>query len=193
VNVQRPMHLTVVAPVVFAGILLTGCGATSAGSPAASVVNSPTESASPPGTATPTAVATQSAPGTSTTSDAKCTDLTAAAASAALGKSVTVTLDTDGTQLAGLTVCNVVDADAVYPVQLSVNTAGAQALYAADEQSFGGVDLSGVGDKAFTSSVGVETLSSGVDIQVIGPAGPVLSKDYTIPTAIAKAMVAALS
>ena len=55
------------------------------------------------------------------------------------------------------------------------------------------MDLSGVGDKAFTSAVGVEILSGGVDIQVIGPAGPVLSKDYTIPTAVAKAMVATLS
>jgi hypothetical protein len=199
VNTPRPVHLAALAPVALAGILLTGCGGAGAGSPATgtgsaatSAGNPATGSANPAATATPAANATQPASGTSTTSGAKCTDLTAAALSAALGRSVTVTLDTDGTQLAGLTVCNVVNADAVYPVQFSVNTAGSQALYAADEQSFGGVDLSGVGDMAFTSSVGVETLSGSVDIQVIGPAGPVLSKDYTVPTEIAKAMVAAL-
>jgi hypothetical protein len=209
VNVQIPIRLAAIAPVALAGILLTGCGATSAGTPETSAGNAgpgganatattgPTANATQPasgsGTDTPTASPTQPASGSSTASDAKCTDLTAAAASAALGKSVTVKLDTGGTQLAGLTVCDVVDADDVYPVQFSVNTMGSQALYASDEQSFGGVDLSGVGDEAFTSAVGVETLSGGVDIQVIGPAGPVLSKDYTIPTAIAKAMVAALN
>jgi hypothetical protein len=200
VNIQVPIRLAAIAPAALAAILLGGCGATSAGSPATrtggsatSAANPPTGSGNPIQTASPTASPTQPASGTSTASDAKCTDLTAAAASAALGRSVTVTLDTGGTQLAGLTVCDVVDPADVYPVQLSVNTAGSQALYAADEQSFGGVDLSGVGDMAFTSSVGVETLSGGVDIQVIGPAGPVLNKDYAIPTAIAKAMVAALN
>jgi hypothetical protein len=202
VNVQIPIRLAAMAPVAVVGILLSGCGATSAGNAATGSSNSTgasgpgataTQPASGSGTANPTASPTQPASGSSSASDAKCTDLTAAAASAALGRSVTVTLDTGSTQLAGLTVCDVVNADAVYPVQFSVNTNGSQALYASDEQSFGGVDLSGVGDKAFTSSVGVETLSGGVDIQVIGPAGPVLSKDYTVPTAIAKAMVAALS
>jgi len=52
--------------------------------------------------------------------------------------------------------------------------------------------VSGVGDKAFTSSVGIEVLGGGVDIKVMGPAGPVLSGDYTYSTAVAKAMIAAL-
>ena len=64
--------------------------------------------------------------------------------------------------------------------------------YDADQQAFAGVDLSGVGDKAFSSSIGVEILSGSVDIKVIGPAGPVLNGTDTTPTAIAKAMVAAL-
>jgi hypothetical protein len=41
--------------------------------------------------------------GTSGSSNAKCTDLTPAAASAALGKTVTVTLDSGAVALAGLT------------------------------------------------------------------------------------------
>ena len=191
-NRQIPIRLAAIAPLAFAGILLTGCGATSAGTPATSAANAATGSANPAGTANPTASPTQPAAGTTTSSGAKCTDLTAAAASAAVGKSVTVTLDTAGGSLPGLTVCAVTDAAEVYPIQVDVDTSDAQALYAGDDESFGGVDLSGVGDKAFTSSVGVEVLSGNVDIQVIGPAGPVLNKDYTIPTAVAKAMVAAL-
>jgi hypothetical protein len=50
-----------------------------------------------------------------------------------------------------------------------------------------------VGDKAFTDTIGVETLSGRVNVKVTGPAGPVLSGNFAIPTAIAKAMVAALT
>jgi hypothetical protein len=193
VSVQGPIRLAALAPIALAGILLAACGASNASGPATSGGN-PTAGGNPTGGSTPTAGgASQPGSGVSASSDAKCTDLTAAAASAAMGKTVTVTLDTAGAPLAGLTVCDVVDAAEVYPIQLDVATADAQALYSGDEQAFGGVDLGGVGDKAFTSSVGVEVLSGGVDIQVIGPAGPVLNKDYTIPTAVAKAMVAALS
>jgi hypothetical protein len=192
VSVQIPIRLAAIAPVALATILLAGCGATVGGSPATAAGSSTGASASQPGSAT-SSDTSQPVSGTTGGSNAKCTDLTAAAASAAVGKTVTVTLDTAGGQLAGLTVCDVVDAAEVYSIQLDVNTSDAQALYAGDEQSFGGVDLSGVGDKAFTSSIGVEVLSGDVDIQVIGPAAPVLNNDYAIPTAVAKAMVAALS
>lgn len=103
-----------------------------------------------------------------------------------------MTLDTGGASLPGLTICQLTVAGETYPIQLDVDTTDGAALYASDEQSFGGTDLSGVGDKAFTDSVGVEVMSGGVDIQVIGPAGPVLNGDFTTATAIAKAMVAAL-
>jgi hypothetical protein len=193
VNVHIPIRLAALAPVALVGILLAGCGATSTGSPATSTGNATNGTANSAGTANPTANATQPASGTSASSDAKCTDLTAAAASAAVGKPVTVKLDTAGGSLAGLTVCDVSDAAEVYPIQVDVDTADAQALYSGDKRASGGVDVSGVGDEAFTSAIGVEVLSGGVDIQVIGPAGPVLNKDYTISTAVAKAMVAALS
>jgi hypothetical protein len=123
---------------------------------------------------------------------AKCTDLTNAAASAAVGKATTVTLDTTATALAGLTICKVTVASEVYPIQLDVMTNGASALFSADKNAFSGTGLSGVGDQAFSSAVGIEALSGSVDIKVNGPAGPVLNNDYTVPTALVKAMIAAL-
>ena len=122
---------------------------------------------------------------------AKCTDLTDAAASAAIGKKVTVTA-TPITPLAGLSICNVTEAGEVYPIQLAVDSVGAAGLFAADQQAFSGVSVSGLGDRAFRSSIGVEALSGGVDIKVTGPAGPVLSNDFRVPTALVKAMIAAI-
>jgi hypothetical protein len=190
-SVHNSIRVAAIAPVALSAMLLAGCGAASSG--AVTATGNPITGGNPTAGGTPTAGGSQPGAGTTSSSGAKCTDLTAAAASAAVGKAVTVTLDSSGTQLAGLTVCNVVDADEVYSIQLDVDTSDAQALYSADQGADGGVGLAGVGDKAFTSSLGVEVLSGSVDIQVIGPAGPVLGKDYTIPTAVAKAMVAALS
>jgi hypothetical protein len=191
-HVHTPIRLAAVAPVALATVLLAGCGASGGGSPATSAGNSSGGSGSQ-APATTSSSASQPGSGTSASSNAKCTDLTAGAASAAVGKTVTVALDTGGTQLPGLTICDIADASEIFSIQLDVNTNDSNALFAADEQADGGVNLSGLGDKAFTSSVGVEVLSGSVDIQVIGPAGPVLSNDYTIPTAVARAMVATLS
>ena len=109
-----------------------------------------------------------------------------------MGKSTTVTLDTTVASLPGLTICTVTVADEIYPIQLAVDNNGGVGLYNADKQVNPGPDLSGVGDKAFTDGIGVEALSGNVDIKVTGPAGPVLSGNFAVPTAIAKAMVAAL-
>jgi len=125
-------------------------------------------------------------------SGAKCSDLSDSAASAAVGKATKVTLDKSVAPLPGLTICKVTVADEVYPIQLAVATRNAAQQYSADKDAFSGTSLSGVGDQAFSSEVGVETLSGGVDIKVTGPAGPVLNKDYTIPVALAKAMIATL-
>jgi hypothetical protein len=192
-NGRTPIRLAAIAPVALAGMLLAGCGGSSAGSPATSGGHSTGSSTPQPGSGTPSGSASQPGSDTTSSSGAKCTDLTAAAASAAVGKTVTVTLDPGSAALPGLTICDITDAAEVYPIQLDVNTTDAQALFSSDEMADGGVDLSGVGDKAFTSSLGVEALSGSVDIEVIGPAGPVLSNDFTIPTAVAKAMIAALS
>jgi hypothetical protein len=186
-NARSPIRLVALAPVALSALLLAGCGGSSGGG--ATTAGDP----APGGATSPATGGSQSSSAATSSSDAKCTDLTAAAASAAVGKTVTVTFDTTGTQLPGLTICDIADAADVFPIQLDVDTTDTTALFAADEQADGGVDLSGVGDKAFTSSIGVEALSGGVDIQVIGPAGPVLSNDYTIPTAVAKAMIAALN
>ena len=122
---------------------------------------------------------------------ATCTDLSDAAASASLGKKVTVK-GTPKTPLAGLSICDVTVAGEIYPIQLAVDSVGASELFAVDKQAVGGVTISGLGDQAFHSSIGVEALSRGVDVKVTGPAGPVLSNDFTIPTAVAKAMIAAI-
>ena len=180
----------IIAVTIASGLLLSGCASTSSPtttSPSASS-GSTAPSASTSGSSSgsvPTSAPSESGSG------AKCTDLTAAAASAAVGKSTTVKA-TPITPLAGLTICDVTVADEVYPIQLAVNTTNAAALFTADQQVSSGVDLSGVGDKAFSSTIGIEALSGNVEIKVTGPAGPVLNKNYTIPTAIAKAMVAAL-
>ncbi|MEO8888556.1 MAG: hypothetical protein ABI301_00225 [Jatrophihabitantaceae bacterium] len=191
-----------VAAGVLAAALLSGCSAATAGS--GTHGQSKINTASAPGSATssPGATSDGAVPVTSsstpnsapTTSGdgAKCSDLTNAAATASLGKATTVTPDTSGTSLPGLTICNVTVGGEVYPIQLAVNTSDAQAQFTADKGAFAGVDLSGVGDRAFSSSTGVEVLSGSVDIQITGPAGPVLNKIYTTPTAIAKAMVSAL-
>lgn len=122
---------------------------------------------------------------------AKCTDLSDASAGAALGKKVTVK-GTASTSVAGLSICDVTIAGEIYPIQLDVNSANAQALFTADQQVSSVAALSGLGDKAFRSEIGVEALSGGVDVKVIGPAGPVLSNDFSVPTALVKAMIAAI-
>lgn len=182
-TIRAPLRLVTLVPVACAAALLAGCGSSGGATPTTSGGGSqPAGGTSGNG----------SQPASGASSSAKCSDLTAAAASAAVGKSTTVTLDTTVAPLAGLTICDVTVADEVYPIQLAVMANGGQELYSADEQVSAGTDLSGVGDKAFTSSIGVETLSGGVDIKVTGPAGPVLGGNFAVPTAIAKAMVAAL-
>jgi hypothetical protein len=186
-SAHTSLRLAAVAPAALTGILLAACGATVGGSPATSAAGRPaTAGGSPSGSSTP-----QPASGASSGSDAKCTDLTATAATAALGKPTTVALDT-GTPLPGLTVCDLTVADAFYSIQLAVDTNINAAEFSEEEQAFGGVDVSGIGDKAFTSSVGIEVLSGSVDIKVTGPAGPVLSGNYTYSTAVARAMLATL-
>jgi hypothetical protein len=180
-SIRTPIRLAALVPVACAAALLAACGSSGGGTPATGG-----------GATTAGGSTSQSASGGSGGSGGKCTDLTAAAASAAVGKPTTVTIDTTGAPLAGLTVCNVAVADEVYPIQLAVDTSASQATFSGDHQAYSGVDLSGVGDKAFTSSVGVEVLSGSVDIKVTGPAGPVLNGNYTVPTALAKAMVGAL-
>jgi hypothetical protein len=189
-SVRAPIRLAALVPVACATALLAACGSPGGGSPTSAGGGSqPVPTASSSGSQpTPTASSGNSSSG----SGPRCTALTAAAASAAVGKATTVTLDPGSASLPGLTICDVVIADEVYPVQLAVDTNGGESLYDADEQVMSGKDLSGVGDKAFTSSISVEVLSGGVDIKVTGPAGPVLSGDYTVPTALAKAMVAAI-
>lgn len=184
-----PIRLAALLPFACATALLASCGSSGGGRPAGATGGAqPTPSSSTSG-AHPSPTAPSSVP---TGSGAKCTDLTSAAASAAVGKATAVTLDTRTASLPGLTICDVAVTDEVYPIQLAVDTNGGEVLYTADEQAMGGAELSGVGDKAFTSSISVEVLSGNVDIKVTGPAGPVLSGNFTLPTAIAKAMVAVL-
>jgi hypothetical protein len=189
-SVRTPIRLAALVPVACATTLLAACGSSGGGSPTSAGDGSqPVPTTSSIGSqSTPTPSSGNSSSG----SGATCTALTSAAASAAVGKATTVTLDSGTASLPGLTICDVVIADEVYPVQLAVDTNGGESLYDADQQVMAGKDLSGVGDKAFTSSISVEVLSGGVDIKVTGPAGPVLSGNFTVPTALAKAMVAAI-
>jgi hypothetical protein len=123
----------------------------------------------------------------------KCADLTNAAASAAVGKPTTVTLDATGASLPSLSICKVTVADEVYPIQLDVNTTNGAQVFAAEKRGEPQAQaLSGVGEQAFTTTIGVEALEKGIDITVVGPAGAVLGGNFAIPTALAKAMAAAI-
>jgi hypothetical protein len=196
VKTRTPIRIAALVPVACAAALLAACGSSSGTGPSGGGSSQPASgtsgSGSQPASAPPGSGSQPASGGSSGGSGAKCTDLTSAAASAALGSTFTVTLDSSGASLAGVTDCTVADADLATSIQLDVDTAGAAALYNADFQSVGGTPLSGVGDKAFTDAIGVETLSGSVDITVIGPAGPVLSGNFAMSTALAKAMVAAL-
>ncbi len=177
----------------------TQASTTTAAAPAASAsVSSPatapaataTTAASSPVATSPAPVA--SSPPAPTGGGPKCTDLTSAAATAAVGKPTTVALDS-ADSLPGDTICDVTVANEIYPIQLDVVSPDGATVYAQDLSTFTvAPSLSGVGDKAFTSSEGVEALKGDVDIQVIGPAGPVLGGNFTVPTAIAKAMIATI-
>ncbi|WP_375503767.1 hypothetical protein [uncultured Jatrophihabitans sp.] len=128
--------------------------------------------------------------GTSSASGAKCTDLTAAAASAAVGKAAKITLLSSGA--AGETNCSIKagadpdDPDAYYGLDVRPNEG--QTTFNEEKQAISGTSVAGIGDQAFTSTTGLAVLSHGVVIEVSGPR----SSDYTIPTAIAKAMIATL-
>jgi hypothetical protein len=189
----RPHQIAAVMVAVATVGLLSGCGGSSGGPVAAAA-----QGATPPVTTSSAPVTTSAAPTTSGSAPstsgggAKCSDLTNAAASASVGKPTTVKPEPT-TPLPGLTICDVAVTGEVYPIQLTVDTNNGQVAYGVDQQALAGVDLPGVGDKAFSSAIGIETVSGNVDIKVTGPAGPVLSKIYTLPIAIAKAMIAALN
>jgi hypothetical protein len=109
-----------------------------------------------------------------------------------VGKATTVKADASAASVPGLSICTLTITGEDYPVQLDVDISNGEQLYTADKSVQAGKDVSGVGDKAFSSEIGVEALAKGADIKVVGPAGPVLSGDFAVPTALAKAMAAAL-
>ena len=128
--------------------------------------------------------------GTSSASGAKCTDVTAAAASAAVGKPATITLLTSGA--AGETTCSIkAGADPADPelfYTLDVRPNEGQTTFDEEKQAISGTAVAGVGDEAFTSTTGLAVLSHGAVIEILGPS----SSGYAIETAIAKAMIATL-
>jgi hypothetical protein len=195
---RRPARQVGAAIVVLGAGVLAGChsgsdaAATQAPAGAASSARAIAAAASSAASSVSSAAPAAATAAAGSGSGAKCGDLTNAAASASVGKATTVSLDKTVTALAGLTICNVTVADEVYPIQLAVNTANAAVQFSADKDVSDGKDLGGVGEKAFSSATGVEALSGGVDIKITGPAGPVLSNNFTVPIALAKAMISAL-
>jgi hypothetical protein len=154
-----------------------------------------TTAVTPPSSSDPTAASTASAAAGTTAQPvnakgASCAKLTDAAATAAIGKATTVKLEPS--TLASVTLCQLTITGEVYPVQIETATGLTLAEFKASQKVIGGSTVDGIGDAAFTSDTGVETYAGSVQVQVTGPAGPVLNKDFTIPTAVAKAMLAAL-
>ncbi|MET3806876.1 hypothetical protein ABIB25_003896 [Nakamurella sp. UYEF19] len=186
-------------------IILSGCnsGTTTATAVAATTSSSASTAASAPA-ALPSNALPSSAPATGATAEGvrtpsaaggspttgKCTDLTAAAAGAAVGKPTTLTLDSSD---AISSTCDVNVAGEVDPIQLFVITSATAREFADEKKAAADLKtVGGVGDQAFTDALGVEVLRGSVEIKVGGPEDALKNDDYSVPTAIAKAMVAAL-
>jgi Protein of unknown function (DUF3558) len=81
-----------------------------------------------------------------------------------------------------------------YPVEVSLDVKdGSASTFASIQQTLAPTTaISGVGDAAFSYAAGIYVLSGTNVIQITGPAGAILSGDYSADIAIAKDLIAAL-
>ena len=95
--------------------------------------------------------------------------------------------------ITGQSICDYTDGAAGYPVQVDLENSDASGSYQAYKSvANNSTNLPGIGDQAFGDATGVHVLSGSYYIEVNGPAGAVLSGDYTKASAVAKALIAAL-
>ena len=81
-----------------------------------------------------------------------------------------------------------------YPVEVSLDVKdGSAATFGSIQQTLApATAIPGVGDAAFSYSAGLYALSGTNVIQITGPAGAILSGDFSADIAIAKDLIAAL-
>jgi hypothetical protein len=175
-----------------------GSGATVTPTAPASTSSTPTASDST--SSTPTASDnTSSTPPASDQSAAApdvCTVLTAAQVAAILGVA-SVTSGGSPSTIASISTCSYsppADGPHPYPVTVSLDVKdGSASTFGSIQQTLAPTTaIPGVGDAAFSYAAGIYALSGTNVIQITGPAGAILSNDFSADIAIAKDLIAAL-
>ena len=179
------------AGLIAVAALTTGCKSSSqsAATGTKAPVAATNTASAPVAGATSAADATPPA-GTGTVPDV-CSTLSTSTVAGILGHPVTAA---SSQGIAGQSFCDYSDGAAGYPVRVELDNVNAGSMYQAYKSVSGKpTDLAAIGDQAFGDATGIHVLSGSYYIEVNGPAGAVLSGDYTKPTAIAKALIAALT
>ncbi len=125
-----------------------------------------------------------------------CTVLTAAQVAAILGVA-SVTTSGGPSTIASISSCGYAPPGGgphPYPVEVSLDVKdGSASTFASIQQTLAPTAaIPGVGDAAFSYAAGIYVLSGTNLIQITGPAGAILSGDFSADIAIAKDLIAAL-
>jgi hypothetical protein len=125
-----------------------------------------------------------------------CTVLTAAQVAAILGVA-SVTSGGSPSTIASISTCSYSppgDGPHPYPVTVSLDVKdGSASTFGSIQQTLAPTTpVPGVGDAAFSYAAGLYALSGTNVIQITGPAGAILSGDFSADIAIAKDLIAAL-
>jgi Protein of unknown function (DUF3558) len=125
-----------------------------------------------------------------------CTVLTAAQVAAILGVA-SVTSGGAPSTIASISTCGYSPPGGgphPYPVEVSLDVKdGSASTFGSIQQTLAPTTaIPGVGDAAFSYAAGIYVLSGTNVIQITGPAGAILSGDYSADIAIAKDLIAAL-
>ena len=163
-SIRTPLRLAAVAPVALAATLLAGCGSAAGGSPTTGGGGSQPQSV------------TSGSGGASVTDGLGhpvnvCNLLPAAAVASVSGEPITVAQEQD-TASYKLWTCNYTSAAGTSGLDISVLAMDAVAGYNSEVQANSTVDganyqqITGLGDKAFSSITGVEALFGNVSISV---------------------------
>jgi hypothetical protein len=125
-----------------------------------------------------------------------CTVLTGAQVAAILGVA-SVTTGGSPSTIASISTCSYsppADGPHPYPVTVALDVKdGSASTFGSIQQTLAPTTaIPGVGDAAFSYAAGLYALSGTNVIQITGPAGAILSGDYSADIAIAKDLIAAL-
>jgi len=193
------------AAAVAGSLLLAACGAggqTGGTAPTAAGGSGATATPTAPDSTTSTPTASDNTSSTPPASDQAaaapdvCTVLSAAQVAAILGVASVTTSDSPST-IASISTCSYsppADGPHPYPVTVSLDVKdGSASTFGSIQQTLAPTTaIPGVGDAAFSYAAGIYALSGTNVIQITGPAGAILSNDFSADIAIAKDLIAAL-